>query len=321
MTRDDGTLARPGASADHGNMPIRRRVHPAALVTLVAVAAIAGLTAYALAPAAALADAADDARVIERPAAAAAPADAAAPASASAHPADVATYNTAALPLLDVTSITPALPVDDDPTGALTGQVAQPRGGGAPVFAAPGQPPVGYLPRDHYYGGTTVPVVIAEEHWVKVLLPGRQGLPPAGDSSQLVGWLRTADVDLTRNESYVEVHLAAHTIDIVTATGSERVADMFAWGKPSTPTPSGRTFVMWTTVVPEFKYTEGHPVVYLGVQSPVMAGFDGGEVAVTAFHYYRERAGDTSFGCIYLDGPATDRLAQLPAGTPVIIHP
>ena len=118
-----------------------------------------------------------------------------------------------------------------------------------------------------------------------------------------------------------EVHLAAHTIDIVSATGIERVASGFAWGKPSTPTPVGRTFVMLTKVEPAFAYTEGHPLVYLGVQSPAMAGFDGGEVAVTAFHYYRERSGATSFGCIYLDGPATDRLAQLAAGTPVIIHP
>lgn len=235
-------------------------------------------------------------------------------------PENTTVYDVAGLTPIDVWSVTPEIPVDDDPFGALTGELAQPLGA-APIFADPAGEPVGYLPREAAYGGTTVPVIVRDTHWVKVMLAGRQGVPPEGNPAQTVGWLRLADVELRPVTSYVEVHLAAHTVDIVSGAGSERVADDFAWGKPSTPTPVGRTFVMWTTVVPEFAYTQGHALTYLGVQSPAMAGFDGGEVAVTAFHYYRVRSGDVSFGCIYLDAPATDRLAQLPPGTPVIIHP
>ena len=235
-------------------------------------------------------------------------------------PANTTAYDTASLPQIDVWTVNPALPVDDDPFGAVTGELAQPVSA-APIFADPTGQPIGYLPREAAYGGTIVPVVVHDSHWVKVLLAGRQGLPPEGSAAQAVGWLRVADVELTRAESFVEVHLEARTIDIVTAAGRERVASDFAWGKPSTPTPVGRTFVMLTRVVPEFTYTMGHPLVYLGVQSPTLAGFDGGEVAVTAFHYYRERSGPNSFGCIYLDGAATDRLAQLPAGTPVLVQP
>lgn len=236
-------------------------------------------------------------------------------------PANTTAYEIDALAQIDVWSVTPSMPVDDDPFAPLTGELAQPLAAGAPIFADPTGQPIGYLPREASYGGTTVPVVVRDTHWVKVLLAGRQSVPPDGNAAQTVGWLRVADVELTPVQSYVEVHLEAHTIDIVTALGVERVANDFAWGKPSTPTPVGRTFVMLTRVVPEFAYTMGHPVVYLGVQSPAMAGFDGGEVAVTAFHYYRQRSGANSFGCVYLDGPATDRLAQLPPGTPVIIHP
>lgn len=247
-----------------------------------------------------------------------------APAVETGEPANTTSYDTASLPQIDVWTLNPALPVDDDPFGAVTGELAQPLSA-APIFAEPsadpGAQPLGYLPREAAYGGTIVPVVVHDSHWVKVLLAGRQGLPPEGSAAQAVGWLRVADVELTRAESFVEVHLEARTIDIVTAAGRERVASDFAWGKPSTPTPVGRTFVMLTRVVPEFTYTMGHPLVYLGVQSPTLAGFDGGEVAVTAFHYYRERSGPNSFGCIYLDGAATDRLAQLPAGTPVLIQP
>lgn len=235
-------------------------------------------------------------------------------------PANTTTYDMGALPQIDVWSITPALPVDDDPFGALTGELAQPLAA-APIFADPAGEPVGQLPREATYGGTIVPVIVHDTHWVKVLLAGRQGTPPDGNAAQTVGWLRITDVELRRTTSYVEVHLAEHTVDIVSASGYERVADDFAWGKPSTPTPLGRTFVMLTRVVPEFAYTQGHPLVYLGVQSPTLAGFDGGDVAVTAFHYYRERSGANSFGCIYLDSAATDRLAELPAGTPVLILP
>lgn len=252
---------------------------------------------------------------------ASAAADAVEPAVVPGPDADPTSYDLAALPLIDVWTVNPALPVDDAPFAPMTGDLARPLGAGAPIFAAPGTAPLGYLARDGLYGGGTVPVVTETEHWVKVLLAGRQGTPPSGNPAQAAGWLRKADVELSPVTAYVEVHLEARSIDIVTAAGVERVVSDFAWGKTSTPTPAGRTFVMLTRVVPEFAYTEGHPLVYLGVQSPTLAGFDGGEVAVTAFHYYFERSGPNSFGCIYLDGPSVDRLALLPEGTPVIIHP
>ncbi|MCT9001082.1 L,D-transpeptidase [Microbacterium memoriense] len=287
------------------------------------VTALAALGGVALVAAVALAPP-PNAEAAEAPvapaASATAPADDPASGAVIGAPENTTVYDVATLTQIDVWSVTPAMPVDDDPFGALTGELAQPLGA-APIFADQTGEPIGYLPREAAYGGTTVPVIVHDTHWVKVMLAGRQGVPPNGNAAQTVGWLRVADIELRPVAEYVEVHLAAHTIDIISGAGAERVADDFAWGKPSTPTPVGRTFVMWTTVVPEFAYTQGHALTYLGVQSPAMAGFDGGEAAVTAFHYYKVRSGDVSFGCIYLDAAATDRLAQLPPGTPVIIHP
>ncbi len=287
------------------------------------VTALAALGGVALVAAVALAPP-PNAEAAEAPvapaASATAPADDPASGAVIGAPENTTVYDVATLTQIDVWSVTPAMPVDDDPFGALTDELAQPLGA-APIFADPTGEPIGYLPREAAYGGTTVPVIVHDTHWVKVMLAGRQGVPPNGNAAQTVGWLRVADIELRPVAEYVEVHLAAHTIDIISGAGAERVADDFAWGKPSTPTPVGRTFVMWTTVVPEFAYTQGHALTYLGVQSPAMAGFDGGEAAVTAFHYYKVRSGDVSFGCIYLDAAATDRLAQLPPGTPVIIHP
>jgi hypothetical protein len=232
---------------------------------------------------------------------------------------DATSYDLAGLPAAEVYSVIPALPVDADPGSALPGLLATPATASIPVFAAPGQPPVAALPQTQTYGGTTVPVVERQSNWVRVLLSGRQGTPPDGNPAQLSGWLRTADVTLAQDATRVEVSLSARTVSIVTPSGVETVAGDFGWGTDATPTPLGRTFIMHTAVVPSFGYTRGHPLVYLGVQSPTLAGFSGAPVAVTAFHYHDARSGPISNGCLRLDGAAIDRLAQLPLGTPVVV--
>jgi len=231
---------------------------------------------------------------------------------------DTAVYDVSGLPWADVFAILPALPVDDDPFGPAAEWLAAPAQPVIPVFAEPGSPPVAALPADLRWGGSTVPVVARTGEWLKVLLAGRQGTPPEGNPAQLAGWLRAADVVLTPNDTHVQVDLAARTVAIVGPAGTEVLATDFGWGTEATPTPLGRTFVMHTEVT-SYAYTRGHPIVYLGVQSPTLAGFAGASTAVTAFHYHDARSGAISNGCIRLDGPATDRLAQLPPGTPVIV--
>jgi hypothetical protein len=258
------------------------------------------------------------------PSAAATPTAAAAPSPTptdTGAPVDATGYDLTGLPAAEVYSVIPALPVDAEPTAPTAGWAATPIAASIPVFAAPGQAPVAQLPQAQTYGGTTVPVVERQTHWVRVLLSGRQGTPPEGDPAQLSGWLRVADVALAEDPTRVEVNLSARTVSIVGPAGAEVVATDFGWGTEATPTPLGRTFIMYTAVVPSFGYTRGHPLVYLGVQSPTLAGFSGAPVAVTAFHYHDARSGSISNGCLRLDGPAIDRLAQLPLGTPVIVTP
>lgn len=236
-------------------------------------------------------------------------------------PANMASYPLDQLPQVDVYAVISALPVDADPYGALTGELARAVTDRIPVFADPTGEPVAALPRDHYYDGTTVPVIERQEHWVHVLLTGRAALPSAGNPGQLTGWVRAQDVELSTAEATVEVDLAARTIDIVTRDGArERVADDYAWGAEATPTPLGRSFVMMVRTEPSLGYTRGHPLVYLSAQSPTLDGFGGAPVAVTAFHYHDDRSGSISNGCLRLGPEAIDRLAQLPVGTPVVIR-
>jgi hypothetical protein len=180
---------------------------------------------------------------------------------------------------------------------------------------------VAFLPRDLEFDGTTVPVIAREQHWVRVLLVGRQAYPSQGDPSQVTGWLRMQDVEISPLESVVEVSLSGRTIDIVRAGAAERIASDFGSGVAETPTPVGRSYIMTTRVEPSFAYTRGYPLVYLAAQSPTLDGFGGADVAVTAFHYHDERSGSISNGCLRVDPAAIERLAQLPPGTPVIVRP
>src|SRR5690606_12862558 len=239
-------------------------------------------------------------------------------------PANTRAYEAGDLPRADVFGIHPELPVDDAPDERAVGVTAHPQSAdGAPVFSDPTGEPVAWLGQEQQFGGTRLPVVELEENWARVLLVGRQAPAGQGDASQLSGWMRVADLELTPIEKSVRVDLAARTIEIVTENGddigNEVVATDFASGTDATPTPLGRTFIMFEDVVESLGYTRGHPIVYLGVQSPTLAGYDGQSVAVTAFHYHDVRSGPISNGCIRVAPETIEALAALPEGTPVYI--
>ncbi|WP_342000084.1 L,D-transpeptidase [Microbacterium sp. LWH7-1.2] len=235
--------------------------------------------------------------------------------------ANTASYDVSTLPQVNVFAVIPALPVDDAAYATPLPVRAAAKGIGAPVWADPTAQPVAYLPHEYSYDGTTVPVVEEQENWVKVLLTGRQAVPSQGNPAQTTGWMRKSDVDLAPTDTSVVVSISGRTIDIVRAGVPERIASDFAWGTDRTPTPLGRAFIMTTRVVPEYSYTRGHPIVYLSVQSPVLDGFGGADVAVTAFHYHDDRSGAISNGCLRVDPSAITKLSELPLGTPVIVNP
>lgn len=233
-------------------------------------------------------------------------------------------YEQGDLQVVSVREILPQLPVDDAQDEPTTGEQARPAAAtGAPVFADPAGEPVAWLPQEQRFDGTTVPIVERQGEWLKVLLVGRQAPAGSGDPSQLAGWLRADDVEVSENPTRVEVDLAARTIDIVTVTADgetrETIASDFASGTAATPTPEGRSFIMLTEVVDSLAYARGNPIVYLSEQSPTLAGFDGDSAAVTAFHYHDVRSGEISNGCLRVGEDVIARLAELPTGTPVHI--
>lgn len=234
-------------------------------------------------------------------------------------PENTESYDLSALPEVNVFAVLPELPVDDTPQAAFTGETVRAATDAVPVWADPLGEPVATLAQEYRYGGTTVPVIEWQEHWVRVLLTGRQAMPSDGDPGQLTGWVRIADVDVARSEVTVEVDLSERTVDIVRDGEPERIATDFAWGAADTPTPIGRSFIHLSEVT-SFSYTRGHPMVYLSLQSPTLDGFAGQDVAVTAFHYHDARSGAISNGCLRMDADAITKLAELPVGTGVHIR-
>lgn len=236
------------------------------------------------------------------------------------YPANTSTYDVSTLPDATVLEVIAGLPVDDNPQGQVTNLIISAKDSPAPIFASPNDAqPLAKLPLEHIHGGVSVPVIEQYQNWVRVLLAGRAGLPSQGVTGQLTGWVRVSDVNLTQNDTRVELSISARTVTIVSPGGSEVIATDFGWGKEATPTPMGRTFIMLTEVVPQFTYTQGHPIVYLGIQSSTMDTFSGTPAAITAFHYHGIRSGAISNGCLRVDAEAITKLSALPAGTPVLL--
>jgi len=311
-------VAAPVQAGGSASGPRARRA--AAIVAAIALILVAGLaTAWMLRPAEPAASAPSPTTVVT-PGSRSSPTPTPTPPHAG-FAVNTTTYEVIGLPQVNVFAVIPALLVDDDPFTVPTAETVVAHGRGAPVWADPTGEPVAYLPREFPYDGTTVPVIEKQEHWVRVLLVGRQAVPSKGDPGQVTGWIRLQDVDLAPVDTVVEVSITDRTVDVLRGGVAERIATDFAWGTETTPTPLGRSFIMTTQVVPEYWYTRGHPIIYLSVQSPTLDGFGGADVAVTAFHYHDERSGPISNGCIRLDPAAIAALADLPLGTPVVITP
>lgn len=237
------------------------------------------------------------------------------------YPENTDTYDLAALPAVDVFSLAGDLAVDDSPTAEPLALVATPRAPGAPLFADPLAAPVGQLPSELRFDGTTVPVIELQDAWARVMISGRAGLPSEGRAGQLTAWVRLADVEIAETTISVRVSLSEPSITILDGDTVTYETGAFALGAAATPTPIGRTFVMTSRVDPNAGFTRGHPVVYLGLQSPTLDGFNGASTAITAFHYHDVRTGAVSNGCLRVDAEAIARLAALPLGTPVTIYP
>ena len=160
------------------------------------------------------------------------------------------------------------------------------------------------------FGDTWLPVIDRKAGWVRVLLPSR----PNGAT----GWLRKSGVELRTSPYLLRVHLGSRTLDI-NYQGDSIGTWPVAVGKPATPTPTGRTFLLGSVVDDDQSYS---PVILpLGSHSDSLDTYGGGPGTV-ALHGWPDTSvfgSAVSHGCIRVPAEALDRLTQVPLGTLVIV--
>ncbi|MFC5946952.1 L,D-transpeptidase [Pseudonocardia lutea] len=177
------------------------------------------------------------------------------------------------------------------------------------VHDAPGGTPIARMPVTQI-GDTWLPVIARQGEWAQVLLPSRP--------SSSTGWLPLADLDVKTTPYRVAVHLGSMTLALY-----EDGAKLAEWtvgiGKPSAPTPAGRTFLLGAFTDDEQQYS---PVILpLGTHSPTHDTFGGGPgtVAIHTWPTDDVFGTATSDGCIRVPADALRQLTEVPLGTLVTI--
>lgn len=189
-----------------------------------------------------------------------------------------------------------------------SGEIVHPRRT-VPVYDAPDGTAIAKLTPDQF-GDTWVPVIGERAGWVQVLLPSR----PNGST----GWLTTARLDRATSDHVIRVHLASRSVEVFhgdALLGTWPVAV----GAPSTPTPTGRTFLLGQLTDPEQSYS---PVIIpLGAHSESLDSYGGGPGTV-AIHGWTDPSvfgQAVSHGCVRVPADALDLIRTIPLGTPVLI--
>jgi len=201
-------------------------------------------------------------------------------------------------------------PIDRHPQRATQGWVVRPEKM-IRLFDAPRGQAFGKVgPKQ--IGPTWLPVIAQRGGWTKVLLPSK----PNGST----GWLRSAYLHRTYTPYLIRVHLGTMRLELF-SEGREVGSWTVGIGQPSSPTPTGRTFILGSIVDPNQTYS---PIILpLGTHSATLDSFGGGPgtVAIHTWPTTDVLGTASSNGCIRIPQDALDRLIQVPLGTLVLVDP
>ena len=199
-------------------------------------------------------------------------------------------------------------PLDDAPDQWTNGLVVHPTSV-VTVHDAPDGKPIAQV-EPTQIGDTWLPVIDQRPGWFRVLLPSR----PNGST----GWLPDNDLQQAVSPYGVRVHLGSKTLELF-RHGESIGKWTIGIGKPSAPTPAGRTFILGAFTDENQKYS---PVILpLGTHSPTLDTFGGGPgtVAIHTWPTDEVYGTESSDGCIRVPPDALEKLTQVPLGTIVLI--
>lgn len=154
-------------------------------------------------------------------------------------------------------------PADPAPQANTDGSTVHPR---VPValFDRPDGKPIGRM-EPAQLGPTWLPVIARHQGWGRVLLPSK----PTGSTA----WLRDRRLDHAFSPYVISVHLKSMRMELFF---EERAVESWTIGigRPDTPTPVGRTFLLGSIVDPNQTYS---PIILpLGTHSATLDSFGGG---------------------------------------------
>jgi hypothetical protein len=235
----------------------------------------------------------------------------ASPAGASDPPATapvVSAAQLAALPEVSTLAVLGSAPPDNDPDSDTAGSIVHNRQSVA-VFTRPGGTPFVRLAATQAASATWLPVIDATPGWVRVLLPSR----PNGST----GWLQDSDLVHSHTPYRLRVHLVAAIMQLL-HDGHPSMTWRVGVGAPTTPTPTGRTFLSAAGSDPGRQPPQ---TLTLGVHGGASPGDAGGLAAVVIQPWPATSAFGlpVCHGCLRVPSTAMPILLAAPLGTLVLI--
>lgn len=198
-------------------------------------------------------------------------------------------------------------PKDDAPSQATTGLVVHPTRVAA-LYDAPDGKAFGKI-KPTEFGDTWLPAIERTEGWVRVMLPSRPNSSTA--------WIEASALQQLTSPYLIRVHLGSRQLELYKhniLTGVWSVAV----GKPGTPTPTGRTFVLGQMID---RSQSSSVILPLGTHSQTLDSYGGGPGTV-AIHGWSDPSvfgQAVSHGCIRVPDDALAKLRAVPLGTVVLI--
>lgn len=150
--------------------------------------------------------------------------------------------------------------------------------------------------------------------WLRVELPVRP--------NHARGWIRAADVRLSRSDYRIVIARRAHRLTLL-EDGRVVLRAPIAVGRAVSPTPTGSYFVTDLLRPPDPRGFYGPYAFGLSAYSPVYTSFAGGDgqVGIHGTDTPSVLGSDVSHGCVRVANATIARLARLvPLGTPVTIR-
>lgn len=184
----------------------------------------------------------------------------------------------------------------------------------SPVYDRPDGAAFAVLPPTELGSPTWVPIIDRRPGWSRVLLPSRP------DSS--TGWVYTgADTHPQEAHAAMSIDVDVTKRHLVLRKDNQDVGDWSVGvGKPNSPTPLGRTFIMASI---RETVTHFSPIILpLGTHSNTFDSYGGGPGTV-ALHGWPDKSKigtASSDGCIRVSDDLLHLLTTLPLGTLVVVH-